>query len=69
MKFDPLVGGDDHATRSMIGRKSDIIDLCGRVRSPRSMKPLISEAELLENVKPDLLCDSPSKFIQGMHLN
>ncbi|XP_076820401.1 transforming acidic coiled-coil-containing protein 3-like isoform X2 [Clavelina lepadiformis] len=66
MKFDPLVGGDDHATRSMIGRKSDIIDLCGRVRSPRSMKPLISEAELLENVKPDLLCDSPSKFIQEM---
>nr|CAB3266780.1 transforming acidic coiled-coil-containing protein 3 [Phallusia mammillata] len=69
LKFDPLVTQESRLSRlsTLIGRKSDIIDLCGRVSLARKNRPLPPMQEIVDHKPtPDLLCDSPTKFRKEM---
>ena len=65
LKFDPLVAGEHpQQSRSLIGRKSDIIDLQGHINLTHFNEDPAKKTEKPASI-PDLLCDSPSKYAKS----
>lgn len=63
VKFDPLLEGlENRQSVTLLGRKSDIIDFCGRI-TPIPEEANEDQLRPAER-EPDLLCDSPPRVMQ-----